>query len=319
VLRFAVLLVSAAIWLSATPKFVAGDLLWVSTEDSRIYTIAASSSKVNGGSRTPFATVGHQQFGQMAFDASGTTAYITTWDGYVMSIDNAGNVKEFARGLNTPTGLVRTSTGKLLVASYDDGKIFDITAGGDFSAATAWAYGLLNPRSLLETPNGIYVAEQGSNEITNVGKGGDLTLAAAHATIGAPTSMAWYKDKLYAVSNDNMNVYAIATAGAVNMSTPYAKGKEFSSLATADGHLYSGTATRASSLLDSGIWDVSAGGDYKTKPAMIYNLPEADSILGIVPEPTAAPVPLPEPGTGMAAAGLLMLIGGASWRRRARP
>lgn len=309
-LRLAVLLGGAAVWLSATPKFVSGDLLWVGTDTSSVYRIALNASYTTG-TASLIGTGNHTEYGQMAFSADAQTAYLTTWDGYILAVSaSTGQVTTFASGFNNLTGLIRTQSGKLLAASYADGKIYDVTAGGTPAQATVWAYGLSSPRNMVETPTGIFVAEQGSNEVTNMGTGGNLASKAAFATVEAPTALAYYNNMLYTADGLTGTVYALA-GGAVNASNYYAKGQIFASLAVGHNKLYAGTMSGT-----NGIWDISVTGDFKSRTAVVTGLPLANSLLSVVPDPvTVIQSEIPEPGTAIAGAALM--LAGALRRRQA--
>ena len=59
----------------------------------------------------------------------------------VLRISSSGVVDAFATGISGPTGLVLLADGRLLVVSYRDEVVIDISAGGDFTGATPFASG----------------------------------------------------------------------------------------------------------------------------------------------------------------------------------
>ncbi len=327
-LRFVVLLVCAAASLGATPLFVTGDLIWATYQDSRLFEITPGTTSQNLSGATPFQTLNGMQIGQMAFSADATTAYMTVYgQNRVVAISNTGEVRTVATGITSPTGIIRTSSGKLLVSSWDTGKIYDITGanGESFASAQAWAWGLSSPRNLLETPNGIYVSEQYGNSITRItDAAGDQTLTPAFAKLNEPVALAWYNNRLYATSNTLQQVFDVTAGGQINMaqSNAYAYNQAFSSLVVSGDKLYAGTnsATKAG----SGIWDISSPTvkNYSgLSRAVAYNLPTSgDSLLAVVPAaqivqpPPPTTIDTPEPSTF--AVGLALLFGGVAMRRR---
>ncbi|MEO0606469.1 MAG: hypothetical protein AAF211_33895, partial [Myxococcota bacterium] len=89
--------------------------------------------------------------GQVAFTADRRHALVPViGDGEVLSVTRDGAAEVFATGLQGPTGLLRTSDGRLIVAEFDDGELIDITAGGDFTDAVPANTGLFAPRNLVE-------------------------------------------------------------------------------------------------------------------------------------------------------------------------
>src|SRR5690606_1618291 len=98
---FVVLLVCAAASLGATPLFVPGDLIWATYQDSRLFDITSGTSGQNLSGAIPFTTLGSSQFGQMAFSADATTAYMTLFsENKVVSISNTGVVQTVATGIS---------------------------------------------------------------------------------------------------------------------------------------------------------------------------------------------------------------------------
>jgi hypothetical protein len=127
-----------------TPAFTPGDVFAASgTSPSPVYNVTAGGNLTGA---TPFATLPGNDFGQIAWSADLSTAYTTQYNtGRVLAITSAGAVSTLATGINGPMGLIRTSAGNLLVGSHNTGAVFDVTAGGDFSAATPFAFGLTAP------------------------------------------------------------------------------------------------------------------------------------------------------------------------------
>ena len=88
----------------------------------------------NFASVAPLATLTNGSIGQIAWSPDSSTAYVSEFSqNSVVAISATGVVSPFATGINNPTGLLLTSNQHLLVASYNTGNVYDITAGGDFT------------------------------------------------------------------------------------------------------------------------------------------------------------------------------------------
>lgn len=98
---------------------------------------------------------------QMAWSADLTTLYVTrlmTGPVFtsVWAISATGVVTSFATGAGSPNGIVRTADGRLLTAvgTGGFGGVVDITVGGDFAGAPAFATGFRQPMNLVQLTNG---------------------------------------------------------------------------------------------------------------------------------------------------------------------
>ncbi len=264
-----------------TPTFQTGDLFWSSSTNVKIYDV------LTGGdlrSATPFATIGASgNYGQIAFSADLTTAYVTVWSANkVVAVSATGQVTDFATGIAGPTGIIRTSSGKLLVADNTNGRIYDITAGGNFASATAYATGLNGPRNFVETPNGVYVANQNANTIIKIGSGGNLSAVTPFATnILRPADLEFFNNKIYATM-DARQVYDITSGGNImGTRSAWATGRYFYGLAASGGKLYA--STDAGDLSGPTIYDITAGGNMASKSSYARMPGIGDSILDAVP------------------------------------
>ncbi len=137
-----------------------------------------------------------------------------------------------------------------------------------------------------------------------------------------------FNGKLYATTNNSNLVYDITTGGNRTGKPQFASGRNFASLAVSNGKLYAGTNSSASqnpsAPIETGIWDISAGGsNWTIANSLAYGLPNTgDSLLTVVPNaqtvvtpPPVEPVTgIPEPGTGVV--GLALVALGGLLRRR---
>jgi len=265
----------------APDRFVPGDVFWVATAPQ------GNVVNISGGGDfagvTPLQSVG-SSIGQVAWSADLSTAYITeiTNDAVAFLLPD-GSAGGFAVNLASPSGIVRTSDGRLLVASFDDRAVYDITGGGSFASAIPFATGFSDPRNLAELPSGeILLADQGLNAVIDIAAGGDLTGVEPFAS-GVDDVVDLTLDdsgRLWAAARTR-GVIEITGGGDFSLAIPHATGREFIALAfDGSGRLL------ATDLTSDDIFDVTAGGDFSTAMPFAFNLPgESDAALDTVPVP----------------------------------
>jgi autotransporter-associated beta strand protein len=242
---------------------------------------------------TPFAMLPSRSPGQITWSADLTTAYVTQFNtGSVVAVSASGVVSTFATGIAGPTGIIRTAAGKLLVASFSTGSVFDITAGGDFSSATAFATGLSGPRNFLQIPSSaILVAEQTSGEVTDVAAGGNLAGATpfAFGLSSIADLVRTSSGQIFVCKFGGApGIFNITAGGDFSAASAFAFGQNIIGL-TIDG------AGRMLGLPLSGtqIFDVTAGGDFSAATPFAFNLPSSygESALDTVPSNQAVGEP----------------------------
>lgn len=164
----------------APVTFTPGDVYAWSVSSSGVFKITAGGdfTGVPPFATTPLGSTG--QFGQIAWKLDLTVMYLSdTNNNRVLAVTPAGVVSVFATGLQAPTGLVSTPSGKLLVAEVFLNTVKDITAGGHFTAAPNFATNVSSyPRNMLVSPTGqVLVVSEGTTAILDVASGGVLALA----------------------------------------------------------------------------------------------------------------------------------------------
>jgi hypothetical protein len=253
--------------------------------------------------------------GQIAWDAS-LLAYVSQFDSdSVIRIDGSGAVTSFATGLDGATGVLVESNGSILAVAYRDAAVFDISAGGDFSAAVPFATGFVGPRNLLQLESGaILLADQLRRAVYDISAGGNFSSATAFAS-GFPPYGPYdlVQDSAGRIfASTDTGVYEITSGGDFSSATPHATGHSFAGLAVdAQDRLL------ASDLNSGDVFDISAAGDYTSATPFAWNLAGAgDTALDSLPG--AAPV---VPSLGAVAWGALaglLATTGAAWRRSMR-
>ena len=258
--------------------------------------------------------------GQIAWRGVPLASYVTQFDaGAVVRVGANGSVSGFATGIDGATGLLATRGGRLLAVSFDEGAVYDISAGGNQSATTPFAFGFDSPRNLLELMSGrILLADQSSlaRAVYDITAGGDFSSA-------TPFAWGFPPDGPYDLVQDgagrifastDAGVFDITGGGSVSSATPHASGRNFVGLAVdAAGRLL------ASELESDAIYDITAGGNYAAAAPFAWNLDGfGDSALDTVPAPAPPAVPsLGGSGLGLLS-GLLTLLGAARLRGEAR-
>jgi hypothetical protein len=273
--------------------------------------------EVSGGGdqqgASPFAAT-ERSPGQLAWASSPVAAYLTQFDSdAVVLVDADGAVTSFATGIPGPTGIVATSAGGLLAASFWDGAVYEISAGGDFAAAQAFASGFGGPRNLLELANGeILLADQSRRAVYEISNGGDFSQADPFAS-GFPSGpLDLVRDGAGRIfASTDSGVFEILADGSV---TAHATGRAFAGLAIdAEQRLLA-------SDLDSGaVFEITTAGDYSGASPFAWNLDGlGDSALDTVPGTTPSPpgaVPSLSGGAVGLLAGLLAATGVRGLRR----
>jgi hypothetical protein len=320
---FAALMLSASAHLFAAAQpsasqFTSGDMFRAT--DAGIFRIP-----LGGGDFTavpPFTAGPDAQFGQFAWHPDLAVSYFTNFSGNrVMALAPDGTATPFATGLSQPTGILWTSDGRLLVAEYGTGMVKDITAGGDFTEAPAFATGLGNAtRNMLETQDGrILVCQQGLFQVMDITAGGDFSEAAPFATLPERTNCIAQDatGRIWAgvYNGPAAGLYEITAGGTILPAAAYVTGGQIIGVACdAFGGIYAVEAQGAA--FPNSIRDVTAGGawadapEYAKVPGTISDTPL--SIVPGIPVPTftvatqvlvAKGDPVPGAGSGGVAAG----------------
>jgi len=258
--------------------------------------------------------------GQIAWRGRPLAGYLTQFDpGTGVRVSSSGAVTGFATGIDGATGLLVDSSGRVLAVSFDDGAVYDISAGGDYSAATAFAFGFGSPRNLLELETGeILLADQSplGRAVFDITAGGDFSSA-------TPFAWGFPPDGPYDLVQDgagrifastDAGVFDITGGGDFSSATPHASGRFFVGLAVdAAGRLL------ASELESGDVYDITAAGSYAAATPFASNLDGfGDSALDTVPALPAPPVPSLD-GNGVALLSSLLALLGAARAARRRP
>ena len=117
-----------------------------------------------------------------------------------------------ATNLNNPSHMEWTHDGRLLAAERTNGRLVDVTDGGDFGGLSdeddrVFAHNLEGPSSMAMLPDGrVLVNECWSGRIVDITGGGDASEAEAYATdLDGPYSILYHdaNDKLYTTVSPN--------------------------------------------------------------------------------------------------------------------
>jgi MYXO-CTERM domain-containing protein len=223
--------------------------------------------------------------GQLAFSPALDYLYATQFDlDEVVAVDAGGNVSSFATGINGPTGLAVLSDGRMLVVSFYDHALLDITAGGDFTNAVPFATGLSGGRNLLQLGDGrVLVADQGTGAVYDVHypNGGVITpaentFATGLGLIGDLVETS--AGHIYLSRYGSNQIMDITLGGDFFAVSPFATGRQFMGL-TEDG----GGRLLASQLGGTNVYDVTAGGDFSAASAWAVGNSYGESALDTVP------------------------------------
>jgi len=230
-------------------------------------------------SKSVLAQAGGYNAGQLAWSTDLSTMYLSLYAANeVIAIDSSGKVSTFATGLSGPTGLIMLSDGTLLVAEYGANEVTDITAGGDFSTATALASGFRGPRNFVELVDGtVLMCAQGDGYVWEIdpASGATSSFATGLGSIRTITQDPVTED-IYAAGG--AGVYDITAGGSISSADLYATGQSFFAV-TIDG---SGRLL-AGELSGTELWDVNGGGDFSTATPWATGIHSIESALNVVP------------------------------------
>ena len=295
----AVSLILASVAHAAVPTtFTSGDLYTASnTTSGTIYNITGGGNRTGN---TPFASGAGANLGDMTWSSDLTTMYSSDYAGDHVYKTTAAGVTSLYANVSGAVGIIRTSTNRLLAASFNNNTVIDIT---NPASPTVFATGVFNPRNMVQLPNGkILAAGADANNhpvIYDITTGG---AASTYATLPGTAGYAGDIDytstgKVYASTAFGNSVYEIT--GGVVAPTPFA------TVAAGDTIFAFGLAIdrRTDKILlaplsQTYVWDITAGGAFSsTSPKYAFNIPTTNDMalqfVPFVPEPaTLAVVPL---------------------------
>lgn len=295
---------------AATPAiaFQAGDVYWAPGSCDPAPPCPMYKVDVGLGSVTPFVSIDPAP-GQFAWEPDRSALFVSQYDaGSVLRITTGGAITTFATGITGATGLLMTSGGTLLAVSYADGAVYDITAGGDFSAALPFASGFNTPRNLLERSDGsVLLVDQTGRAVFDITAGGDFSSATPFANgflIGVYDLVEDLSGHLFISAR--LGVFDITAGGNFGGASPFASGRFVVGLTIdPEGRLL------ASEIESGAVYDVSAGGDFSAA-APVVTVPDGlgDSALDTAAFDGGVPhVPALRPLAYLLLASLLLLSG----------
>jgi len=263
--------------------FTPGDVI-AKNNYGEVYDVTAGGTF---GFTSKLATIGTADTGKVAFSADDSTMYVSNPNtGNIYVITSSGASSAFATGLINPKGLLRTSSGQLLVAESGPGRIIDITAGGNFSSQTAFASNMSAVDDLAQTSDGRLFAATLNGTIYNMTGGGAMNAGNVFAStsFGVDNLIAAPGGGLLAANPNSEAVFAISGTGGASV---FASGLPFNSVAYApDGKLLA-----VASNATGNVYDISAGGNIVSPPVLATVSDDALNNL------TSVPAIVPEPGT----------------------
>jgi hypothetical protein len=282
---------ASSLLLAAGPAaaFQAGEVLWA---PGACDTPPCFAHEVDAGAGTTVLLAGLDPApGQIVFKPDLSAAYVSQFTpDTIVRITPAGAVSTWATAIDGPTGLLITSGGTFLVASYSDGAVYDATAvyegtgGSSLSQAPVFATGFQTPRNLVELSTGeILLADQTRRAVYDISAGGgaDFSAAPAYASgfsIGVYDLLEDGAGRIYL--STRVGVYDITGGGDFTGASAHATGRRFMGL-TVDG----AGRLLATEFETGAVFDITAADDYSAA-APVATVPGGlgDSALDTVPE-----------------------------------
>ena len=278
---WAAIIIALALPLAARAQsFTPSDVFWAgSFTPSQLLNVTGGG---NFAGAVPLATLAHRSIGQMAWSHDRSTLYITLFElNRVDAVTATGAQSIFATGLSGPTGLLATKDHRLLVANFASSTVLDITAGGDFSAATPFASSLSGPRNMVQLEDErILVAAQSGGRVFDITAGGDFSGNPGFASgLSGPLDLVQNAvGRIFVSEGSASQVTDITAGGDFTGVAPFASGRQFAGLAIdGEGRLLANT------VVGSSAYDITAGGNFNMTAPWAFNLPFAETALDTVP------------------------------------
>jgi cysteine-rich repeat protein len=260
-------------------SFNPGDLFWGGSFTPAQLVNATGGG--NFGAAVPLATLAGRTIGQMAWSLNRQTLYVTLFSlDRVDAVTATGVQSIYATGLSSPTGLLMRRDGHLLVANFS-GSVVDITGGGDFTGAPAFATGLAGPRNMVQLADDrVLIATQSNGRVIDITAGGNFGADPGFAS-GLSSPLDLVQDamgRIFVSESSAAQVTDITAGGNFTGAPPFAFGRQFAGLAIdASGLLLS------NGLVSGNAWDITAGGNFGAAAPWAFNLPTAETAFDSVP------------------------------------
>lgn len=293
-LRGAVALAFWAGWAVVTSPvanaapFAMNDLYYASNTNGSIYNISGGGD-LSG--RTAFTTGAGASLGQLAWSSDLSTMYSTNFsNNRVWSVSSTGAAAVLANIAN-PTGLIRTRDNRLLVASFLNDAVYDIT---NPASITTFATGVANARNMAQLPNGkiLVVGWSDSNSapvVYDVTSGGTASVWATLPGNGVNAGDIDYTSTgrvFVSTGSGGRTVYELTATGSLASATPFATfGGNLTAFALAIDRRTD--QILAASLSTNYVLDITSGGTFtESSPKWAFNVPATnDMAIDFVPEP----------------------------------
>jgi outer membrane protein assembly factor BamB len=221
-----------------TPLLTASGILYFTSSDGRIYSVAANNGSVN------WTFLTHGPITSSPNIAANGTLYVTSTDGHFYAINSGNGTLKWSYDLiNSP---INSSPALLndgsIVFGASNGKLYNLRADGSLN----WVYtagGALNVSPAISLDNTIYIGSTNGN-LYAVSKTGSLVWT--YHTGGAVTSPALGADGTIYIGSADKSVYAISPTGSLKWSFKIG-GVASAPMVGGDGTIYVGS--QAGSLL----------------------------------------------------------------------
>jgi hypothetical protein len=186
--------------------------------------------------------------------------------------------------LITPLEVECLPDGTILVQEYDNGRVVDITGGGDFTAASGYITHTDNMRGLTLVSNGDLLVGAYSDGEVRIGTAGGAfsTLPLLGSVPGDVTPLQSVNEGLggailVGTGGDGGDIYDLKTGSPV----VFAWGRDFLNSATS---LEAGAVYATDAATDQ-VFDITSGGDFSAASPFAYGFDSVDAAIAVVPTP----------------------------------
>ena len=139
--------------------------------------------------------------------------------------------------------------------------VYIVTAGGDFTGATPYAWGSNSPAGIDCTASRVLVGDDGTGEIFDATSGGDYTAAGAFATVPAPVRDVFTQSNGRIWATNDAGLYEVTGGGSGTLEVAYDAGSSsITGIAEMNGQLFVAESIHDPILETGAVWNVTGLG-----------------------------------------------------------
>ncbi len=231
-----------------------------------------------------FASTTGVLWGEMCFSTDRTMMYVPAFSmGTVYTVTSSGTVTPFATGLTNPVEVECLPNGTILAQEYDNGRVVDITGGGDFAAGSGFITHTDAMRGLTLASNGdLLVGAYYDGEVRIGTAGGVFSTLPLLGSVPFPLILQSVNEGLggailVGTGGNGGDIYDLQTGSPV----VFAYGRDFVNSATS----LEAEAVYATDTATDQVFDITSGGDFSAASPFAWGFVSVDTAIAVVPTP----------------------------------